>query len=307
MKKVFFALVMVGAFLTSCNNSGTKSAAEAEVGGKEKANEIIGFYNKAMDLSRRYNSSFVERSERYAKEAEEFIQKKLRNDFAIQPTLIITFFDAGKNAEAVPSDAFGDKKESIQKDFNSFKEHAMKIKELLETIKAHLQAEDFKDDKGKKFSEIKEQLLAEVEAYQKTRSSLFGQMNELVEKAESVILEDHPLKENILSSKKLLALSGDFLDEVIAESEAGKVDEAKLDAAYKAIEDQLATNQKLDVKDENVKDEYESLNKSCEDYLGSIRKLVRNAKENKKFSENDYNAADRDYESLINAYNRFVD
>lgn len=306
MKKIIFALAVVGAFLTGCNSNGSKANGADEVGGKDQANEIIGFYNDALEASRNYNKNVIERGVDYLEDADEYVQKTLKNNSASSPIFIDTYHDFGDKSKATPSDAFGDKKEVIAKDFSELKKHAEEVKKLLSDIKSHLESEDFKDDKGAKFAELKQKAQAEIEAFQQVRTKLFGEMDSIVEKAEGIILEDHPLKENILSSKKLLAVAGDFIDEVVAQSEAEKVNIDKLEAAYKAIETQLANNQKIEVKDASAKANYERLNKEGEDYLGALRKFIRDTKEKKKFDQNGFNQVDSAYQSLVSAYNSFV-
>ena len=306
MKKIIFALAVVGAFLTGCNSNGSKANGADEVGGKDQANEIIGFYNDALEASKNYNKNVIERGVDYLEDADEYVQKTLKNNWASNPVLVDTYHDFGDKSKATPSDAFGDKKEVIAKDFSELKKHAEEVKKLLSDIKSHLESEDFKDDKGAKFAELKQKAQAEIEAFQQVRTKLFGEMDSIVEKAEGIILEDHPLKENILSSKKLLAVAGEFIDEVVAQSEAEKVNVDKLDAAYKAIETQLANNQKIEVKDASAKSNYERLNKEGEDYLGALRKFIRDTKEKKKFDQNGFDQVDSAYQSLVSAYNSFV-
>ena len=306
MKKIIFALAVVGAFLTGCNSNGSKANGADEVGGKDQANEIIGFYNDALEASRNYNKNVIERGVDYLEDADEYVQKTLKNNSASSPIFIDTYHDFGDKSKATPSDAFGDKKEVIAKDFSELKKHAEEVKKLLSDIKSHLESEDFKDDKGAKFAELKQKAQAEIEAFQQVRTKLFGEMDSIVEKAEGIILEDHPLKENILSSKKLLAVAGEFIDEVVAQSEAEKVNVDKLEAAYKAIETQLANNQKIEVKDASAKSNYERLNKEGEDYLGALRKFIRDTKEKKKFDQNGFDQVDSAYQSLVSAYNSFV-
>lgn len=306
MKKIIFALAVVGAFLTGCNSNGSKANGADEVGGKDQANEIIGFYNDALEASRNYNKNVIERGVDYLEDADEYVQKTLKNNSASSPIFIDTYHDFGDKSKATPSDAFGDKKEMIAKDFSELKKHAEEVKKLLSEVKSHLESEDFKDDKGAKFAELKQKAQAEIEAFQQVRTKLFGEMDSIVEKAEGIILEDHPLKENILSSKKLLAVAGEFIDEVVAQSEAEKVNVDKLDAAYKAIETQLANNQKIEVKDASAKSNYERLNKEGEDYLGALRKFIRDTKEKKKFDQNGFDQVDSAYQSLVSAYNSFV-
>ena len=306
MKKIIFALAVVGAFLTGCNSNGSKANGADEVGGKDQANEIIGFYNDALEASRNYNKNVIERGVDYLEDADEYVQKTLKNNSASSPIFIDTYHDFGDKSKAIPSDAFGDKKEVIAKDFSELKKHAEEVKKLLSEVESHLESEDFKDDKGAKFAELKQKAEAEIEGFQQVRTKLFGEMDSIVEKAEGIILEDHPLKENILSSKKLLAVAGEFIDEVVAQSEAEKVNVDKLDAAYKAIETQLANNQKIEVKDASAKSNYERLNKEGEDYLGALRKFIRDTKEKKKFDQNGFNQVDSAYQSLVSAYNSFV-
>ena len=306
MKKIIFALAVVGAFLTGCNSNGSKANGADEVGGKDQANEIIGFYNDALETSKNYNSGIVERGVDYLKDAERYVQKVLKNDWASKPILVTTYHDFGDKSKATPSDAFGDKKEGIAKDFSELKKHAEEVKKLLSEVESHLDSEDFKDDKGAKFAELKQKAEVEIEAFQKLRAKLFEEMDGIVEKAEGIILEDHPLKENILSSKKLLAVAGEFIDEVVAQSEAEKVNVDKLEAAYKAIETQLANNQKIEVKDASAKSNYERLNKEGEEYLGALRKFIRDTKEKKKFDQNGFDQVDSAYQSLVSAYNSFV-
>ena len=306
MKKIIFALAVVGAFFTGCNSNGSKANGADEVGGKDQANEIIGFYNDALEASRNYNKNVIEQGVDYLEDADEYVQKTLKNNWASSPIFIDTYHDFGDKSKATPSDAFGDKKEVIAKDFSELKKHAEEVKKLLSEVESHLESEDFKDDKGAKFAELKQKAQAEIEAFQQVRTKLFGEMDSIVEKAEGIILEDHPLKENILSSKKLLAVAGNFIDEVVAQSEAEKVNVDKLDAAYKAIETQLANNQKIEVKDASAKSNYERLNKEGEDYLGALRKFIRDTKEKKKFDQNGFDQVDSAYQSLVSAYNSFV-
>ena len=306
MKKIIFALAVVGAFLTGCNSNGSKANGADEVGGKDQANEIIGFYNDALEASRNYNKNVIERGVDYLEDADEYVQKTLKNNSASSPIFIDTYHDFGDKSKATPSDAFGDKKEVIAKDFSELKKHAEEVKKLLSEVESHLESEDFKDDKGAKFAELKQKAEAEIEGFQQVRTKLFGEMDSIVEKAEGIILEDHPLKENILSSKKLLAVAGEFIDEVVAQSEAEKVNVDKLEAAYKAIETQLANNQKIEVKDASAKSNYERLNKEGEDYLGALRKFIRDTKEKKKFDQNGFDQVDSAYQSLVSAYNSFV-
>ena len=79
---------------------------------------------------------------------------------------------------------------------------------------------------------------------------------------------------------------------------------------YNAIEEQVAKNEKLEIKDKDYvrkKSSFDFFNKNVREYLGAARKLIRNAKEAKEFSESDYMELSSHHNQLINAYNNFVD
>jgi len=102
----------------------------------------------------------------------------------------------------------------------------------------------------------------------------------------------------------------DFIDEVETQAESERLDDAKLQNLYTAIEEQVAKNEKLEISNKEYasrKSSFDFFNKSVREYLGSARKLIRNAKEAKEFSERDYQELNSNYNQLINAYNNFVD
>ena len=61
MRKIILALSVLGAFLTGCNSNGSKAGGAGEVGSKDQANEIIGFYNDALEASKNYNGGIISR------------------------------------------------------------------------------------------------------------------------------------------------------------------------------------------------------------------------------------------------------
>ena len=135
-------------------------------------------------------------------------------------------------------------------------------------------------------------------------------MNPIVAQAEESTLEDHPLKDHILSAKSLVTQTENFISEVETQAENERLDTVKLQSLYTAIEEHLAKNEKLTIEDKefaNRKSSFEFFNKCVNEYLGSARKLIRNAKEAKEFSERDYRELNSNYNQLINAYNNFVD
>ena len=74
----------------------------------------------------------------------------------------------------------------------------------------------------------------------------------------------------------------------------------------KQLKPNWLTTKKIEVKDASAKSNYERLNKEGEEYLGALRKFIRDTKEKKKFDQNGFDQVDSAYQSLVSAYNSFV-
>lgn len=184
------------------------------------------------------------------------------------------------------------------------------IRNLADATESYLDAEDYKGDKGEKLKENKKVAEAQALEFSKNARTLLDIMKPTVTQAEEITLEDHPLKDQILSSKKLAAQTEGFIDEVVTQAENNRLDIDKLQNMYNAIEEQVAKNEKLEIKDKDYvrkKSSFDFFNKNVREYLGAARKLIRNAKEAKEFSESDYMELNSHHNQLINAYNNFVD
>jgi hypothetical protein len=307
MKKIILTLVLAGALLAGCNSNSKGKNPFDSISGQNQANEIIGFYNDALEFYKR-NSSYTDDVVDYVDEAQEFLQKKASGGVAIKPIRPMKMITVSAKDNLKVPDGFGDKKEIIEKAFEALKTHSDKIGASAVEINSYLEAEDYKDDQGKKLQDLKKTIQEEATAFYDSHDTLFDAMRAIVDQAEESILKDHPLKDNILATKKLLTQEGDLLDEVLRQGEANTFDEAKLQTLYKNIEDLLDKNRKIEVKSKTPSDKtnYEDIHKATEKFLGAARKLIRNGKENKTISERDYNDLSDEYKDVISAYNSFV-
>ena len=306
MKRFTFVWALIALFFVGCKNNNSNNPFSGSANGQQEANEVIEYYNNALELYKTYNNSYINQGVNYIEKAQEFVEKKATGALAIKPIKPIFMMISPMKENKEAPKGFGDKQETIKKAMEEMKRSAQAMRNLIDATTSYLDAEDYKDDNGKKLKDHQKEAEAQALTFRENAKTLLNTMSPIVNQAEESSLEDHPLKENILSSKKLLAVAGDFIDEVVAQSEAEKVNVDKLDAAYKAIETQLANNQKIEVKDASAKSNYERLNKEGEDYLGALRKFIRDTKEKKKFDQNGFNQVDSAYQSLVSAYNSFV-
>ena len=310
MKKFTFVWVLIALFSVGCKNNNSNNPFSGSASGQQEANEVIEYYNNALELYKTYNNSYINQGVNYIEKAQEFVEKKATGALAIKPIKPIFMIISPMKENKEAPKAFGDKQETIKKAMEEMKRSAQAIRNLADATESYLDAEDYKGDKGEKLKENKKVAEAQALEFSKNARTLLDIMKPTVTQAEEITLEDHPLKDQILSSKKLAAQTEGFIDEVVTQAENNRLDIDKLQNMYNAIEEQVAKNEKLEIKDKDYvrkKSSFNFFNKNVREYLGVARKLIRNAKEAKEFSESDYMELNSHHNQLINAYNNFVD
>ena len=288
MKRFTFVWALIALFFVGCKNNNSNNPFSGSASGQQEANEVIEYYNNALELYKTYNNSYINQGVNYIEKAQEFVEKKATGALAIKPIKPIFMMISPMKENKEAPKAFGDKQETIKKAMEEMKRSAQAMRNLIDATTSYLDAEDYKDDNGKKLKDHQKEAEAQALAFR----------------------ENHPLKEHIISSKKLVAQTEEFIDEVETQAESKRLDDAKLQNLYTAIEEQVAKNEKLEISNKEYasrKSSFDFFNKSVREYLGAARKLIRNAKEAKEFSERDYQELNSNYNQLINAYNNFVD
>ena len=310
MKRFTFVWVLIALFFVGCKNNNSNNPFSGSASGQQEANEVIEYHNKALKLYRTYNDSYINKGVEYIQSAQTYVANVATGAVAIKPMKPIFAIIAPTQENKEAPKGFGDKQAIIQKAMEEMKRNALAMHNLIEAITSYLDAEDYKDDNGKKLKDSEKTAEEYATTFSKNAKILFDTMNPIVAQAEESTLEDHPLKDHILSAKSLVAQTENFISEVETQAENERLDTVKLQSLYTAIEEHLAKNEKLTIEDKefaNRKSSFEFFNKCVNEYLGSARKLIRNAKEAKEFSERDYRELNSNYNQLINAYNNFVD
>jgi len=310
MKRFTFVWALIALFFVGCKNNNSNNPFSGSASGQQEANEVIEYYNNALELYKTYNNSYINQGVNYIEKAQEFVEKKATGALAIKPIKPIFMMISPMKENKEAPKAFGDKQETIKKAMEEMKRSAQAMRNLIDATTSYLDAEDYKDDNGKKLKDHQKEAEAQALTFRENAKTLLNTMSPIVNQAEESSLEDHPLKEHIISSKKLVAQTEEFIDEVETQAESKRLDDAKLQNLYTAIEEQVAKNEKLEISNKEYasrKSSFDFFNKSVREYLGAARKLIRNAKEAKEFSERDYQELNSNYNQLINAYNNFVD
>lgn len=192
MKKyVVISLFSLSLLLTIQCKSDQKdktSKVELQSTDKKDVDEIIKFNNDFIKLSSG-RETFIKGINRYLEAAESTIQG---DDFSIAIKPLYLSSSIGKS-DHVPN-AIGDAKKELETHLKTLNEKFESIKTMIDSIEKYISAEDYKDDKGAKFQELKTKIEQDLLAYNTAYSTFITQLTPITMAAEEEALKDHPLK-----------------------------------------------------------------------------------------------------------------
>lgn len=310
MKKILVSVLLAAAMIptvTSCKND-TKTDAEGReivaADNAEDANAIIAFNNDLLQKREKRNSH-IGRIGSYIDRVDDYISG--RTPVLIAP---IAVMDMSKIGE-VP-DAVGKNKEQLEKWMEESETSYSDIKKKTDELAAYLKAEDYKDDKGTKATTLKKQIAKAVADYRTAEEKINKVMQPIADGAEELILKDHPLREYIIGNKKVFAGAENLTTLVNSQFETGNFDAEAVKKAYSSLETDVKTNKDREFKVtekvyESKKGYYDSFNKEAESFLGTVRKVLRDAEPARKFTEQQVSEINTAVDDLLSRYNNFVD
>ncbi len=307
MKKIIF-LALAVLVLVGCNNS-SKNPFGSSLSGRQNANDVIEFHNVALDLYKKYEADYLLKSMDYIKKAEEYILEKQKGETGIKPIrLIFAPMPNGFEDKKVPS-GFGEQRDSVSTYFTQMKESAYKVRSAAEEMQRYLSNSDgnYKESDAEKIKKIADESASNVLVFYVNQKRLFALMSPIVEQAEESILSDHPLKDQIISSKRIITLTDRFIDELGVEMDKEEVQTAQLQTTCNEIAQQLAKNKELPkIKDGRKQVLFKIFNEAIEKFVSGVQKMLDNGKEAKGFSEEDLQDVSDNYERMVETYNDFV-
>ncbi len=310
MKKILVPVLLIAAMtfsVTSCKKE-TKTAADGNeivaADNAEDANAIIEFNNNLLQKREKRNSHIV-RIGSYIDRVDDYISG--RTPVLIAP---IAVMDMSKIGE-VP-DAVGKDKEQLEKWMKESEASYTGIKKKTDELAAYLKAEDYKDDKGAKARILKEEIVKAATGYRAIEEKINKVMQPKADGAEELILKDHPLREYIIGNKKVFAGAENLTVMISRQFETGNFDAEAVKKAYSSLEAVVAANKEREFKVtekvyESKKGYYDNFNKEAESFLGTVRKVLRDAEPSREFNEQQVNEVNTAVENLLSRYNNFVD
>lgn len=191
--------------------------------------------------------------------------------------------------------------EKVKPKVEAMVESYNKTKEAYETIRDYISNEDYKDDNWLKAKNLVSQMKNNLDKYYKNSSKYFKIIKPISIEAEEVILEDHPLKKEIIHAKKTL----NTIDLILDDINEVNPDMSKLNKNYSTLEKQVKTGSSMDTK--TLKEHYkDSLHKSFYDEVNDFLGEIRKSKRDKTITDDEYNSIMYTFRQIISYYNSFV-
>lgn len=318
MNRILLIALMAGSLVfSSCGNRTAKKEGKETKEKKEKVtkskkedaatlitytNIVVDYLNAAGDWMRS-NDSRIE-------DMVEMMEKKSWKN--VMPLLPATSMNINRDKFAKITDPptgvmskednkfFTEATVEVRDNFNAL------IEDCSELFK-YIRNQDYKDDDYAGGQVIADRIIERYNLVNERKAELFDKIDELGDQAERILLQDHPLRDPIFALKDELVNFQELYAVLYAYND-GEATMEEMDAAYKATEESVAkhTGQYAELLEEyNEKSSYDQFYKVCDEALGNCRRIMRKAREGRKFDGNDLNTFSSNYNRIISAYNSF--
>jgi len=267
--------------------------------------DIISFNNNVVKMDDAH-SDFIKNFQNSLMQMDEYVKNVVANPqySGISPIFTPTVMMwAGQEIKA-PN--------VLGKDFqvlvDRMKDSASQLQLLKKELEAYKDAEDWKDDKGKKVTEINEKAKKLIQENRNSANELFAKLTPRTDKAEVEVLKDHPLKKQIIQSRETMELAQKIIDESYDVTDLNAYKQ-KFSQQYIQMEKLYTRNvdEKIPSSEEQKEKSYTAFNNSVNDFLGKMRIVQRSLNENNKELNNDLDALEREAGFVLSSYNTFVD
>ena len=283
----------------------TTKANPFSVDSGDESQDIIAFNNKIVKMDEA-QTEYIKSFKEGLTSMDDFVKNALANPNAMRFTPVSTptaTFIALEEIKA-PKVLGSEYQNLVDKMINTFKG----LKALQEELSAYKNAEDWKDDKGKKIAEIKAKADKIIDENRNAASQLFTKLEDKADKAEVEMLKNHPLKQQITQSKEILDLTQKIIDD--SYDIKGEAAYKKLFAQqYQQLEKLYNRNleNKIPSAEKNKEASYNSFNNAVNTFLGKMRIVQRSMNENNEQLMSDLDDLEREAKNVLGRYNYFVD
>ncbi|RXM38126.1 hypothetical protein BOQ62_18885 [Chryseobacterium sp. CH21] len=283
----------------------TKQVNPFSVNSGDANRDIISFNNKVVKMDDA-QSDFIKNFQNSLIQMEEFVKKATDNhQFSGISPIFTPSIMMYSHQELKAPDVLG---KEFQGWVDTMKDTTTQLENLKKELETYKEAEDWKDDKGKKVTEITEKAKKLIQENRTAATELFAKLSPRADKAEIEILKDHPLKTQILQSRETMELAQKIIDDSydVTDMNAYK---NKFSQQYQQMEKlyNRNINEKIPSSEKQKESSYQAFNNSVNDFLGKMRIVQRSLNENNQELNNNLDDLEREAGYILDRYNTFVD
>ncbi|WP_160139226.1 DUF3829 domain-containing protein [Chryseobacterium sp. c4a] len=313
---IIAGILVIGLSMTSCDKFEKIKEKLSQTGNNNQVNpfsvnsgdenrDIVSFNNKVVKMDDA-QADFIKNFKESLSQMEEYVKSVTANPQYIgmspifTPTIMMWI-----NQDIKAPSVLGKEYQVL---VDKMKDTATQLEVLKKELEAYKNAEDWKDDKGKKISEISEKGNKLIQENRNAANELFTKLSPKADKAEIAVLKDHPLKDQIIHSKETMELTQKIIDDSYAIKDIN-VYKQKFAQQYQQMETLYKRNvdEKIPSSEKQKEGSYIAFNNSVNDFLGKMRIVQRSLNENNTELNRDLDNLESEAGTVLSRYNNFVD
>lgn|SRR5690606_16123565 len=311
MKKhahIFLKLMLcIWVLFSACNSSSTSSnhLTGNDDEAMNAANEIIAFNNKLVKADNSH-ASFIRTMHSFMQSTGRFITTRLEqpDSRTIAPATVPPVSINTLQGIVYPngwSKTYQPMVKDMEDSFDA-------LKKLQKEVDVYREAEDWKEDNGEKLTEFNERIYQEIDKNRAASEALFTKIRPEVDQAEEEVLKGHPLKDPIIQSKRVMSLALDITNQSYDATDLDTF-KAEFEKQYDQLEKMHEKNSALSIPDtyKNKERSFNAFNDAANNFLGKMRIIKRELEANSELTDSALNQLDAASQSVLRAYNSFVD
>lgn len=267
--------------------------------------DIISFNNKVVKMDDA-QAEFIRNFQESITQMDEYVKNAIANpQFSGMSPLFTPTITMWMNQDIKAPDVLGKEYQTL---IDKMKDTAEQLQTLKKDLGAYQTAEDWKDDKGKKLTEISEKAQNLIKENRKIANELFTKLSPKADKAEIEVLKDHPLKDQIIHSKETMELSQKIINDSYNIKDLNEYKQ-KFTQQYQQMEKLYArnTDEKIPSSEKQKEASYIAFNNAVSDFLGKMRIVQRSLNENSNELNKDLDNLESEASLVLSRYNNFVD
>lgn len=282
----------------------TKQINPFSVNSGDENRDIIAFNNKVVKMDDA-QSDFIKDLRNSLVQMDTYVKNASANPQYVGISPLFTPVTMWVEQEIKAPDVLGKEYQVL---VDKMKDTAIQLKALKKELEVYKDAEDWKDDKGKKIAEIGEKAEKLIKENRSATSELFMKLTSKADKAEMETLKDHPLKKQIIQSREAMELTQKIIDDSYEVKDLNAY-KSKFAQQYQQMEKLYARNieEKIPSSEKKKESSYLAFNNSINDFLGKMRIVQRSLNEKNEGLNSDLDDLEREAGFVLDRYNNFVD